>query len=293
VRIGKLFHLTMLVDSFDGPELFFNSLFSPMCTIRGYSSFWHRDAAIYVIAETAIEPMHVLPPREGEEATSWFRFMDRFGPRVHNLAFYVDDTDALTARLEAAGVRTTTAGTGSTVFAHPKDTPGMLEFSATTGRHLVADPRFSPSWDSFRREYWPNHPLGLERLSHVTILVHDADAATAFYRDVLDGVVLPETSATLEGTTARYVLVGEDTVVELAQPTDPSSALARELQHVGQGAVTATFKVRDAAAAEEFLRMFGAPVATVTSDAVLLDRSKTWGLELRFTSTALAGDPRT
>ena len=54
---------------------------------------------IYVIAEMSIEPMHVLPPGPGQEATSWFRYMDRYGPRVHNMAFYVDD---LEIRLDVA-----------------------------------------------------------------------------------------------------------------------------------------------------------------------------------------------
>ena len=58
--------------------------------------------------------MHVLPPREGEVATSWYRFMERHGPRVHNLAFYVDDYETLVRRLEDAGVRTTMAGTDAT-----------------------------------------------------------------------------------------------------------------------------------------------------------------------------------
>src|SRR5579862_4534078 len=88
VRIGKLFHLTMLVDEFDRPQRFFNGVFSPICVMHGYSSHWNRDAAIYIIAETSIEPMHVFPPKGDEPATSWFRFMDRYGPRVHNLAFF-------------------------------------------------------------------------------------------------------------------------------------------------------------------------------------------------------------
>ena len=290
MQIGKLFHLTMLVDELEGPERFFNSIFSPMCTMHGYSSHWHRHAAIFVIAETSIEPMHVLPPREGEEATSWYRFMERYGPRVHNLAFYVDDPDELADRLQAAGVRTTRAGTGSTVFAHPRDTPGMLEFSPSSG--MLPEPRATPSWDAFRREYWPNHPLHLERMSHITILVRDLEQATSFYTGVLDATLLPETAATLPGTQCRYVLVGEDTVVELALPSDDSSALGRELHEVGQSAVAATFKVRDVAAAEQHLRNWEAPVAAVEPTCIVLDRKETWGLEFRFTDTSLRGDPR-
>jgi catechol 2,3-dioxygenase-like lactoylglutathione lyase family enzyme len=291
MRIGKLFHLTMLVDEFAAPELFFNSIFSPVCAMRGYSSFWHRDAAIYVIAETSIEPMHVLPPRDGEEATSWYRYMERFGPRVHNLAFYVDDPGELALRLEAAGVRTTTAGT-TTVFAHPKDTPGMLEFSPMEGPHIVAEPRFAPSWAQFARDYWSNHPLGLERMSHVTILVHDVAAAAAFYVDVLDGVALPDSPPTLGDTDARFVLVGEDTVLELAQPRVATSPAARELGDAGQGAVAVTFKVRDVRAAEAHLRQWEAPITSTGAEEVVLDRARTWGLEFRFRGAPLVGDPR-
>ena len=42
MRIGKLFHLTPLVDSLPDAEFFFNSLFSPLCMMRNYSSHWHR-----------------------------------------------------------------------------------------------------------------------------------------------------------------------------------------------------------------------------------------------------------
>ena len=93
-RIGKLFHLTPLVDDLAAAEFFFDTVFSPLCMMRNYSSHWHRDAAIYVVAEASIEPMQCYPPREGEEASSWFRYQDRFGPRVHNTAFYVIGTRA-------------------------------------------------------------------------------------------------------------------------------------------------------------------------------------------------------
>ena len=291
MKIGKLFHLTMLVDDLEGPEQFFNSIFSPMCTMRGYSSQWHRYAALYVIADTAIEPMHVLAPLAGQAPTSWYRFMQRYGPRVHNLAFYVDDPDELAARLEWAGVRTTRNDAGTTVFAHPKDTPGMLEFSPSSGRTL-AEPRFERSWQAFRRDYWSNHPLGLERLSHVTILVSKLREASEFYAGVLDGTPLAETRPTLDGTESSYVLVGDDTVIELAHPLDDTSELGRELHTAGQGVVAVSFKVLDVPKAEEHLRTWDAPVASTNSTEIVLNRKQTWGLEFRFRTTPLQGDER-
>src|SRR4029077_9609562 len=68
-RIGKLFHLTPLVDDLGKAEYFFNTVFSPLCMMRNYSEHWHRHAAIYVIGETSIEPMQCLAPEPGQEAT--------------------------------------------------------------------------------------------------------------------------------------------------------------------------------------------------------------------------------
>jgi catechol 2,3-dioxygenase-like lactoylglutathione lyase family enzyme len=293
-RIGKMFHLTPLVDSLGDAEFFFNRIFSPLCMMRNYSSHWHRHAAIYIIGETSIEPMECLPPEPGDEATSWFRYADRFGPRVHNMAFYVENIEDLAKRLEEAGVRITDGGSGpQTVFCHPKDTPGMLEFHpATGGLWEQVDPRFRPEWPAFRDAYWANHPLGLLRMSHVTVVVDDLPAAEKFYGDVLDGVSLPDQAATIDGASARHVLVGEDTVIELLAPGDGESLAARELARVGPSVTGVTFTVRDIPRAAEWLKLADAAVADVTDHEILLDVEKTWSCEYRFTDRVLVGDPR-
>jgi catechol 2,3-dioxygenase-like lactoylglutathione lyase family enzyme len=295
-RIGKLFHLTPLVDDLAPAEYFFNSVFAPLCMMRNYAELWHRHAAIYVIAETSIEPMHCLAREPGSdlEETSWYRYAERFGPRVHNMAFYVDDLDDLARRLEAAGVRTTDAGSGTTVFCHPKDTPGMLEFHpATGGPWEQVDPRFQPQWDSFRRSYWPNHPLGLVRMSHITVVTDDLAAAAALYVDVLDARPLPEQAATIAGGVSQHFLVGDDTVVEFMDPAGTGdSVAARDLDRVGRSVTGVTFTVRDLTGAATWLEMMRAPVAEVTEAEVRLDVDRTWGCEYRFTERVLTGDPR-
>ena len=293
-RIGKLFHVTPLVDDLGAAELFYDSVFSPLCMMRNYAAHWHRDAAIYVVADASIEPMQCYPPREGEVASSWYRYQERFGPRVHNTAFYVDDPDALDRRLRDAGVRTTDGGTGGTgtVFAHPKDTPGMLEFSVPNLWH-ARDPRFSPHWKEFAQDFWGNrHPLGVQRLSHITVVVSDHAAARAFFVDVLDSVALDTQASTVEHADASFVLVGEDTVMELAQPTDVASPVASVLDQVGQCVVGMTFTIRDIEQASEHLALCEAPVLATTDHDIRLDASKTWNTEYRFTERVLAGDPR-
>ncbi len=96
----------------------------------------------------------------------------------------------------------------------------MLEFHAPSEefRTDMNDPRFSVHWPAFRDDFWPKrHPLGLERMSHITVVVHDVDAAARFYTDVLDAVALDDQASTLTDGDATFVLLGEDTVVELAR----------------------------------------------------------------------------
>ena len=57
-------------------------------------------------------------------------------------------------------------------------------------------------------------------MSHVTIVVADLAAAEKFYVEVLDGVPLPEQDATVPGGVSRYVVLGEDTILELLSPGD-------------------------------------------------------------------------
>jgi catechol 2,3-dioxygenase-like lactoylglutathione lyase family enzyme len=295
-RIGKLFHLTPLVDDLAPAEYFFNSLFSPLCMMRNYAELWHRHAAIYVIGETSIEPMHCLPrePGSGLEDTSWYRYVQRFGPRVHNMAFYVEEIDDLAERLQAAGVRITDAGSGTTVFCHPKDTPGMLEFHpASGGPWLQGDPRFQPTWKEFASSFWPNAPLGYIRMSHITVVTGDLDAADALYVGVLDAQPLPEQAATIRGGTSRHYLVGEDTVVEFMDPSGTGDTVAaRDLERVGPSVTGVTFTVRDLARAAEWMTAMRAPIAEVTEAEVRLDVERTWGCEYRFTERVLTGDPR-
>jgi catechol 2,3-dioxygenase-like lactoylglutathione lyase family enzyme len=295
-RIGKLFHLTPLVDSLSDAEYFFNALFSPLCMMRNYSSHWHRHAAIYVIAETSIEPMHVLAPEPDDEATSWYRYMDRYGPRVHNMAFYADDLGELAQRLEAAGVRVTDAGSGNTVFCHPKDTPGMFEFHPSEDLWETLDPRFRPEWSAFADAFWgEHHPLGLQRTSHLTVVVDDLPEAEKFYVDVLDAVPLPDQAATIAGGIARHVLVGEDTIVELLAPGAGDSIAARDLALVGPSVTGITFTVKDVPKAAEWMERLvdlGDMVAEVTEHEIRLNVDRTWGCEYRFTDRVLVGDPR-
>ena len=172
----------------------------------------------------------------------------------------------------------------------------MLEFTQPDepfGWHRN-DPRFTPSWRDFSREFWTNgHALGVERLSHLTLVVHDVGEAQRFYTDVLDAQLLPDQGdGGTPGTESTFVLVGEDTVLELAHPTDDASVLGRELAQVGQCVTGVTFKVVDAARSAQFLTLRQFPVAATEDHEITLDRARTWNTDYRFSDLPLVGDPR-
>ena len=72
------------------------------------------------------------------------------------------------------------------------------------------------------------------RVHHVAIVVRDLDGALAMYRDTLGlpvELVLPIES---DGVTIAFLSVGESKI-ELVQPTDPGTGVARFLDKKGEG----------------------------------------------------------
>ena len=72
------------------------------------------------------------------------------------------------------------------------------------------------------------------RVHHVAVVVRDMEAALAMYRDTLGlalELVLPIEP---DGVTIAFLAVGE-TKIELVQPTDPSTGVARFLEKHGEG----------------------------------------------------------
>lgn len=72
------------------------------------------------------------------------------------------------------------------------------------------------------------------RVHHVAVVVRDMERALGFYRDRLNlpvELVLPIES---DGVTIAFLPVGESKI-ELVQPTDPSTGVARFLESRGEG----------------------------------------------------------
>jgi methylmalonyl-CoA epimerase len=85
------------------------------------------------------------------------------------------------------------------------------------------------------------------RVHHVAIVVRDMDAALGFYRDRLRlplDVLLPVES---DGVRIAFLPVGESSI-ELVEPTDPTTGVARFLESRGEGFHHVCVEVDDVAA---------------------------------------------
>jgi hypothetical protein len=296
-----LFHLIHVVDDEDEVDAWYDEVFSPA---RFAPRHWldpeKRWASLSMIGDFMIEVIEASPAPE-DQSMALSKFHNRFGQHFHSLAWYTDaaTVGVLFGRFRRLGIRIAKPGgglfpdgdidPGSTIYTHPKDTFGQLEFVDVGDTWLDRDPRFQPGWSS---AYWRDeHPLGIARVSHLTTVVTDLDRARDLFAGPLEGRVLHrETSAVAESV---FVLVGNDTVVELAKPTASGSRLAADLAANGELPHACTFTVGDLDAAERHIDKVGVRVADRGGDTFTLEPADCFGAVYAFTTNVVPGDPRT
>lgn len=291
--IGKLFHLTHVVDDLEAVDRWYDEVFSVRRFYNGYEELAGRKASLIAIGDVIMEPM--MPAgAEPLKNPSVRKFHDRFGQHFHSIAWYVDDVAAISERLDSAGLRLfnivgkrlTPSDTTAAIWTHPKETPGQLEF-ALAGDY-IADPRLKPDWSN---ERWREHPLGIERASHIGVVVGSLAKARELYCGVLGGTLLSE--ETVDGRKrSAFVAIGEDTVVELSEPLAAGSPEGRELDTCGEGIYSLIFKTRDLGQARDFLRSRQHQPAADGPDTVVLGPDQAFGMVVGFTQRTLPNDPR-
>jgi catechol 2,3-dioxygenase-like lactoylglutathione lyase family enzyme len=297
--IGKNFHTIHMSDDFPEIDAWYEEVFGVFrFMIDSHSDVLKRDASLVLIGDFCIEPMAPTFELDGWEDVALGRFFRRFGKRWHSIAWYMhseDEVSALYKELEPAGIRlygVTGAKlegepTPGGMFTHPRDTVTQLEFVGSVG---LADPRFHGMFDP---GWWTReHPLHLLKSSHVTLAVRDLERARHVYVDLLGGTLLHEAEMPFTRTRSAFVATGEDLVLELAEPLDADSAIAKEIDQNNEGLYAVTFRVADLGEAESYLR--SKQITTATSDGTTLhaDPSTTHGALFGFTTADIPNDPR-
>ncbi len=292
-KIGKLFHLTHVVNDLDAVDKWYDDVFSCKRFYKGYEKLAGRDASLLVIGEVLMEPM-TPAKRENLRNLSVKKFHDRFGQHFHSIAWYVDDVEDISTRLDQANLRLfNIVGTQvkpphkmAAIWTHPKETPGQLEFALPGD--FTKDPRFEPAWSN---ELWCKHPLGILGASHIGVVVRELPAAKRLYCEVLGGTLMHEEE--IQGRKkSAFVAIGEDSVVELIQPHSPSSLEGRDLERNGEGVHSLIFKTSDLGKARDFLKAKHHQPEPDGADSIVLGPDQAFGMVFGFTQRTLPNDPR-
>ena len=293
-KIGKLFHVTHVVNDLDAVDKWYDEVFSVSRYYRGFAKPAGRVASLMALSDIVMEPMMPAKvPNLRNESVK--RFHERFGQHLHSIAWYAEDIPALSTRLgeqklrlyDVAGRPVTPPNEQYAIWTHPKETQGQLEFAII--EKFTTDPRLQPAWSS---DFWrQRHPLGIERASHITFVVSDLNQAKHFYCDTLGAKLFNEQEIAGRKRSA-FVLLGEDSVVELATPLASGTREALDMERNGPGVHSLNFKTRDLSMATDFLKSKGMRPEADGADSIVLGPEQAFGMVIGFTRAVLPNDPR-
>jgi catechol 2,3-dioxygenase-like lactoylglutathione lyase family enzyme len=293
-KIGKIFHLTHVINDLAAVDRWYDEIFAVNRFYHGYEKLAAREASLVLIGDLVMEPV-MLAKVPDAERTPIGKFLTRFGQHFHSIAWYVDDVGAMAADLSQHNLRLYDV-TGrmvkpplrtEAIWTHPKETHALLEFAATG--NYIADPRLQPGWTT--APWREHHPLGIDRTSHITVLFGDLKTGKSLYVDLLGGKLLHE-SETPGRKRSAFIAVGEDTVVEVAQPLSTNTAEARDLEANGEGVHAVTFKTLNLKRAADFLKSKNQRIEAEDSNSFMLNINDSFGMPMGFADLAIPNDPR-
>ena len=292
-KIGREFHLLHVVKDLDAADEWYDRIFSVRRFVRNYMKAAMRKASLVLLGDFVMEPAQPVQS-PGWEKSALGKFYLRYGQHFHSLAWYVDDLQETCRMLREHNIRlfdmvgkpVTDPGRSDAVWTHPQDTHAAFEF-AVAPKYFI-DPRLQPGWSTeFPRD---KHPLGIERASHVTMLFRDLKDAQRVYHEALGARLIHEQE--LAGyKRSLFYAVGEDSVIEAAQPLEGSSPEARELEQTGEGIFGVTFKSHNLDRAADHLRANNIRFQR-DDHSLTINRDDAFGMVLHFTDQPLANDPR-
>jgi catechol 2,3-dioxygenase-like lactoylglutathione lyase family enzyme len=294
-KIGKEFHLLHVVADLDAADGWYDDVFAVRRFVRNSMKAAMRKASLVSIADFVMEPAQPLRHMQGWEKSALGRFYSRYGQHFHSIAWYVDDLAETCAKLTERKIRlfdmvgnavTEASHRDGAIWTHPQDTHAAFEFAAVP--KFFIDPRLQPGWSV--AYYRDQHPLGIERASHMTVLFRNLSDSRAVYQDALGGTLLHEEEVPGRKR-SLYFAIGEDTIIEAAEPLSPTSPEGIDLVRVGEGIYSVTFKTRDLERAAGHLRSKGQPFSA-EGDSLVLDSNQAFGMGIALTEKDIANRPK-
>jgi catechol 2,3-dioxygenase-like lactoylglutathione lyase family enzyme len=274
--VQQVFHVTHAVDDLDAAIAWYDDVFSPRQWQR--SDLLGTELALLVIGDTVLMPMS--PPEN--EAASTRRFLTRNGEHLHSLALYVDDPVDAIDHLRGMGYRLTGSSgpledPSDEIWTQPRETPVVLELFQA--RESMNDPRHEADWSP---TYWRDeHPLAIRDACY-TIVTDDLAGATKFFVDAMHGTVAVAEVDTPYATRSTFLALGDNVMIELAEPSGPASGAERDLT-ARTSFHAVTFQVADLARAVAHVEAKDIATDRVADGHVALDPSDTLGVQFRLT----------
>lgn len=294
MQLGQLAQVIHVTDDLAGARRFWGGTLGGLAYYEGYSPAERRDATIYAIGDATIEPMTPSDePGAGDFPVG--RFLTRFGPRWQSVAINTADVPDTADELVHHGIRVVGPGgrplselsatPPQAVYTHPRDTHFLIELVDFGAPLMPASPRLAADWDP---SPWAEGPFGITGLSHVTALVRDVGAATAFFADVFATPVLAEPAPVARGLHA-VIRLGTETRIELLEPDRQAPELQALLDRDGEGLLEVALAVRSAHATADALLGAGL-TAERRGDEVRVDPARTGGARVVFTATDVTAE---
>lgn len=294
-KIGREFHLLHVVGDLDQVDGWYDEVFAVRRFVRNSMKAAMRKASLVLIGDFVMEPAQPIRRTPGWEKFALGKFYSRYGQHYHSIAWYVDDLAETCARLSEKSIRLfdmvgnavkEPSPRDGAVWTHPQDTHAAFEFAAIP--KFFIDPRLQPGWSTaFARD---EHPLGIERASHLTMLFRNLDDARNVYQSALGGRLIHEEEKPGRKRSVFYA-IGEDTIIEAAQPLSTTSPEGIDMARAGEGIYSVTFKTKDLKRVAEHLRSKGQRVAE-DGDSLVIDREDAFGMVIGFTQRRLPNDAR-
>ena len=304
-NITRNFHVIHMTGDLTELDAWYDDVFSVTRWMdKQYSDRLKRHGSLVLIGDLCIEPMQPAFEDEGWEQVAIGKFWERFHERLHSIAWYTEDREdvvdifrALVANdvriFGGMGDRSPEEPPPGPLFTHPRDTYTQLQFMARPPEGNAmgpVDPRFEQGFDP---GWWTReHPLHVRKSSHVTLAVRDVAKAKHLFVDVLQGQLLHEEDRAITSTRSAFIALGQDLVVEVAEPLDASAAIAADMEVYGESLSSLTFLVADLDAAERYLEGKGVEFVDRDTTTLVADRATTHGAQLSFTTWEIPNDPR-
>jgi catechol 2,3-dioxygenase-like lactoylglutathione lyase family enzyme len=304
-NVTRNFHVIHMTDDLTELDAWYDDVFSVTRWMdKQYSDMLKRHGSLVLIGDLCIEPMQPAFEDDGWEQVAIGKFWERFHKRLHSIAWYTEERDDVVGIFRALvandvrifgglGDRTDEPPPGP-LFTHPRDTYTQLQFMARPAPDspmmTITDPRFQEGFDP---GWWAReHPLHVRKSSHVTLAVRDVAKAKHLFVDVLQGQLLHEEDRAITSTRSAFVALGQDLVLEMAEPLDASAAIAADMDVYGESLYSITFLVADLDDAERYLKGKGVEFVDRDATTLVADRATTHGAQFSFTTWEIPNDPR-